>query len=60
VAGETRRKESVQIKLSSPKDSIYVKNEIERPAKIMTQSGSDCRIAALVGEEVAAVGEIDN
>ena len=50
-------KESVQIKPSSPKDSIYVKNERERPAKVTTQSGSDCRVAALVREEVVAVDE---
>jgi len=35
-----------------------VKNEIERPTKVMTQSGSDCRVATLVREEVVvAVGE---
>jgi hypothetical protein len=32
-----------------------VKNEIERPTKVMTQGGSDCRVAALVREEVVVV-----
>ena len=37
-----------------------MKNGIERPSKVMTQSGSDCRVATLVREEVVvvvAVGE---
>jgi hypothetical protein len=58
---QTHRKENVQTKPSPPKDGlIYTKNEIETPTKAMTQSGSDCRVAALVREEVATGEEFGN
>jgi hypothetical protein len=60
VAGETHPKENVQTK-SPPKDGpIYTKNGIERPTKVMTQSGSDDRVAVFVREEVATGEEFGN
>jgi hypothetical protein len=47
--------------LSLGDGSIYNKNDIDRPAKVMmTQSRKDCRVAAFEGEVAAVEEEVDD